>query len=63
MTRKIFELTAKVLNERFNAPGVDVVEREVILSIARGFVREFQQHNPRFNEERFYNAITAEGTR
>ena len=54
MTKKDFQLIAKVLS----ASGTSPMNRCVIHDVAANFAVELQKTNPRFNVQRFVEACT-----
>ena len=58
MTRRDFELIARVLRETTNGPDMPEPLRE---HIARTFANELAGTNPRFDRVRFLRACRAEG--
>lgn len=54
MTRKDYVATAEILNNHFNNYPVEISDfRELVLD----FADMFAEDNPRFNEEKFVNAV------
>jgi hypothetical protein len=58
MTRKDYVVTAEILNDKLYALGnSSVVLRDVVEEIAKDFADYFEEDNPRFNRERFMQAV------
>lgn len=68
MTRKDYIETAKILQSAIYVARLDLEENskelffalESVQSIAESFAKVFAKDNPRFDEERFFNAVWSE---
>jgi hypothetical protein len=56
MSKKHFELIARVLREYNERPGVTDTERETYAQLAQTFATELRAENPRFDRSRFLAA-------
>lgn len=63
MTKKHFEMVARILSETYRKPNLSKVSPEAaIMEIAEEFADAFIAENPRFDRERFMRAVKGERT-
>ena len=55
MTRKDFQMIAKILN-RFHCKGHSVDQANMIEDMAKAMAHQMEQDNPRFDKHRFLDA-------